>query len=253
MSTQLCINISRTSAHFAEVLRSTSSLIREATLTFSSLQGYAIKDELKTFMQQEAFLKEYDEYSLAFWGEKFTVVPFNLFDSKNYTDVFNLCFGKGNFNNDELDYTMQPHLGVTSIYEIPNWIKSFFIVKFPRIIIQHGISLQLNGMNNESNFKPNLHVHIEQDYFYMTLFKHTNLIFSNSFDYQNEDDITYHLVHVLKKMQVISEEGQINISGKNNTLDVAQLINTLNAFSELKQFKKQLAEERIIKHHLLCV
>lgn len=253
MSLQLCINISGTSAHFAEVLRSTSAVEREETLKFSSKQAFSIKEELKVFVQEKEFTKEYDEYSLAYWGQKYTIVPFNLFDSKNYAAVFKLCFGEGNYDSSALDYTMQPHLGVTSIYEMPSWVKSFFILKFPRIIVQHGISLQLNGMNNESNFRPNLHVHLEEDYFFLTLFKETNLVFSNSFEYQNENDIAYHLVHMLKKMQVTEQEGQLNISGKNHTINTTTLLETLSNFTVLHKYKKQLAEDRIIKHHLLCV
>ena len=253
MSLQLCINISGTSAHFAEVLRSTSSVVREETITFSSKKTVTIKDELNAFVKEKGLLNEYDEYSLAYWGEKYTIVPFNLFDSKTYPSVFRLCFGEGNYNKNEIDYTMQPHLGVTSIYEIPDWIKSFFIIKFPRIIIQHGISLQLNGMNNESNFRPNLHLHIEEGYFFLTLFKQTNLVFSNSFEYHNENDIVYHLVYMLKKMGVENEEGQINISGKNHTVDLNVLVENLSSFATVSKFKKQLSEDRIIIHHLQCV
>ncbi|MGB0933509.1 MAG: DUF3822 family protein [Lishizhenia sp.] len=253
MALQLCINISRTSAHFAEVLRSTTSVEREEHLTFSSEKTETIKEELNAFVKEKGFLKEYDEYSLAYWGDKYTIVPFNVFDSSNFNAVFQLCFGENNYNSNELDYTTQPHLGVTSIYEMPHWIKSFFIIKFPRIIIQHGISLQLNGMNSESNFRPNLHVHIEEGYFFLTLFKQTNLVFSNCFEFQNENDIAYHLVYMLKKMKVTEEDGQINISGKSKSLNLDTLIETLSTFTVISKFKKQISEDRVLKHHLLCV
>jgi hypothetical protein len=58
---------------------------------------------------------------------------------------------------------------------------------------------------------------------------------------------------MLKKMQVTEQEGQLNISGKNHTINTTTLLETLSNFTVLHKYKKQLAEDRIIKHHLLCV
>ena len=252
MSKQLCINITGTSAYFAEVLRSSKEIIREVTLNFKSHKDYEIKEELNVFLEQENLKQDYDEYSLAYWTNYFTIIPFNVLDSQDYSNVFELTFGN-KLNKSDIDYNLLPHLGISNVFHIPHWVKSFFIVKYPRIVLQHANSIILNGMNEGSNFKPNVLIHLDYNNFYINIFANNELKFSNSYEFQNEDDVIYHTLFVLQKMELTGDKGQVNISSFKNTEKITPLLNKFKNFLELKQFKIEENQNQIINNHLLCV
>ncbi|MDX1444991.1 DUF3822 family protein [Lishizhenia sp.] len=252
MSTQLCINITGTSAHFAEVLRSSEEVVEHYHLEFSSYVEEEIKTELLTFIHANNLRRDFDEVSLAYWSNTYTLVPFNLIDSKNYTDAFTLCFGEG-FSKNEIDYNMLPQLGISSIFHLPSWIKSFFIVKYPRIVIQHAATLFLRGMNQANSFKPTVEIEVNDQHFYLNIFVHGELKFSNAFEYNHVNDIVYHSLLVLQKLEISKENGEISLSALNAKIDLTELKETFTSIQELSKIQIEIKEHQYIKHHLLCV
>lgn len=252
MALQLCINITGTSAHFAEVLRSSEEVVARYDLQFSSFVEEEIKTELLTFIHANNLRKDFDEVSLAYWNHTYTLVPFNLIDAKNYTDAFTLCFGD-DFSKSEIDYNMLPQLGISSIYHLPTWIKSFFIVKYPRIVLQHASTLFLRGMNQANSYKPTLEIQVNENYFYLNVFVHGDLKFSNAFEYNHVNDIVYHTLLVLQKLRISKENANAILSGLNSKIDLEELKNTFTSIAELENLSLEVNPEQYIKHHLLCV
>ena len=252
MSTQLCINITGTSAHFAEVLRSTEEVVQEYHISFTSFIEEEIKTELLSFIHANDLRREFDEISLAYWSNTYTLVPFNLIDSKNYTNAFHLCFGE-NYARQEIDYNMLPQLGISSIFHMPSWVKSFFIIKYPRIVIQHASSMILRGIHQKNSYKPSIEIHLNQHFFYLNVFKGGELMFSNAFEYGNTNDVIYHTLLVLQKLGISKEKGDCNLSSINKNEDLNTLINTMQQIDELKDLSLQIEVNNVTKHHMLCV
>lgn len=142
---QLVIHISRTSVQIAEVFRSNQEIIRqfEFELLENSPEGY--KKKLQTIFDQLDLKEEYAEYSMAWATPNQTLIPMGVFNESSSEAIFNLMFG-GEIDPKTVDFNRLMELGMVSVYEIPDWVKDFFIRRFPHIIFKHEHAMTLRAL-----------------------------------------------------------------------------------------------------------
>ena len=62
-----------------------------------------------------------------------TLVPTAIFGDTNAKDVYRLCFGETN-SGMQLDFNRIPEHGLVNVFAIQEWIKSFFVIRFPELL-----------------------------------------------------------------------------------------------------------------------
>lgn len=246
----LSIELSENSVEFS-VLSTRKELISCKTLVFTSAD---FKKELSDFYSLNSFLlDDYSDITLAWSTVNSTLIPSSVFQESKPKELFALCFGDK--LNDDIDYNRISELGLINLYAIPSWLKSFFIIKHPRIIIQHEGSHLLRASMNENAFKPKVSLAIHEDHFLLYLSKHNELEFYSYFEYQQVEDIVYHMIFTLQQKEFNGQKGNIEVfSNKNVDSNLLKnLIEHLGKIKDITGYTTQVVKNYTAKSQLLCV
>lgn len=212
------------------------------------------RSRLQSFYDAQQFLKDdFNEITLSWFTPKTTIIPNNIFTESTPAEMFTLCFGN-TVDEHEIDYNRISEQSVINLYHIPNWIKSFFVIRYPRIIIQHeGSHLIRKAM--QKGFKLKVYLILHENHFQMAIVKHNKLEYYSSFDYQSYEDVLYHLVFVLQQKELTNESGEIVlINGAGSSQKVmSDITENIKRIKDLSEYKVDTPEQFIAKSQLLCV
>ena len=254
MGKHLAIELSDLGAIFS--LMQDGKVRDQHQLIFKSAQVASIREELSDFLASKEQLKgtSFDEITLAWSNERSTLVPSGIFSESNPKAMFSLCFGSKQAEC-EVDYNRISELSAVNIYEVPLWIKSFFVIRFPRIMIQHAGSHLVRKVLDENTFKLKATIFLQQDYFLMTLVRHNNLEFYSFFDAHSAEDIVYHLMFALQQKELTNEKGSVElIQGIGVATELVEDIRqALGKIQDLKKMHVALIQDYLPKAQLLCV
>ena len=165
MKKHLAITISRQGASF--VYLRDSHLEQQQSVIFHGFNAELVKDILSKTIAESPFLSEdFDEVTLAWNSNKSTLVPNAIFAESDAQSIFQLCFGD-QINKSDIDYNRIWEAGVVNVFEIPTWIKSYFVIKFPRIILQHIGTHALRSSLDNNAFYLKATLIINEGYFYL--------------------------------------------------------------------------------------
>ncbi len=235
--THLLFVLSEHSMHAAEM--SDQSVTELGSIVFQGRKDFQYKEQIQAFLAEHRLTeKEYDEYSLSWFNPLSTLVPMNVFGASSAKEVFQACFTKEMISND-VDYNRISELSVVNVFEIPLWVKSFFVIRYPRIVIQHEGTHFLRGIFSNSTFKTGAHIVLHAQHFMLIVVKHNQLLFYNTFESANEDDVLYYLSFSLQQQALTGDAGQLYIyetsdspaGMKNKLSDKVKLLKDLKAFS----------------------
>lgn len=213
------------------------------------------KDSIESHISSTSQLNnDFDEVTLSWSFKRSTLVPNAIFADSSAKAIYELCYGKDSSEHD-IDYNRISELSVINVYEIPVWIKRFFVIKFPRIVIQHEGSHVIRKSLNSEAFKLKTTAILYKNYFQLTIVKHNNLEFYSCFDYQNHEDIIYHLMFALQQKEMTNETGTMEfILGPNIEKEILSKLKTdLERVQDLKKLKFAQPDHYIAKSQLLCV
>src|SRR5690554_7703273 len=93
---------------------------------------------------------DYEEYTMAWGTQKQTLVPLSVFNESSARSIFQLMFGEGTDEN-MIDFNRLMELSMVSVFEIPDWVKSFFIIRFPQIVFKHEHAMTLDRKSTRLN------------------------------------------------------------------------------------------------------
>lgn len=252
MGSQLAIQIAIDGVK-CEILKDGSVSSYKSELSFNSSKDDLIKEQLSNeFGTNSIFQNDFDEISLSWSSNKTTLVPNAIFSESNPQAIFKLCYGD---NESDVDYNRISELSLVNVYEIPEWIKRFFVIKFPRINIQHEGSVVLRKVLHENAFKLKCTIVVYKNHFQLIISKHNELVFYSNFDFQTSEDVIYHVMFVLQQKELITESGSIELIdglGVHNEVIPSAVIG-FKRVSDLKSFSIITPENFISKAHLLCV
>lgn len=252
-SKQLTIHISRTSVHVAEVLRSSQEIVKSKSMLFKEMNALAYKSQLTRFFDENKFEENYEEYTLAWCTPKQALMPMLVYNDTNPTDVLNLLFG----DTVELansDFNRLAELNMVCVYEIPDWVKSFFVMKYPHIVYKHEHAMTLRAIFQGSTYKLKTVITLSDEYMNISILSKNELQFSNAFEYQNAEDILYHLLFVLEQKNLKEETGKIQFYYQNETTEevAIEVVKLLNNHG-LVEKHRIIESENSAKLQLLCV
>lgn len=253
MKKHLAITISRHGVSFVSLHE--AGIVGEQFIIFHGFNPDSVKESLNEAFRNTAFLSDdFDEITLAWNTKQSTLVPNSIFAESDAVSIFQLCFGDS-IDKNEIDYNRISEAGVVNVFEIPLWIKSYFVIKFPRIILQHLGTHALRNSLDSNAFKMKATLILNEGFFYLSMIKHNQLQFYSFFDNQSSEDVIYHLVFALQQKEMIDEKGTIELvpgSGQSDE-QLSEIKAGLEKIKDLSGFNINLATDFIPKAQQLCV
>lgn len=217
----------------------------------SSLRKSSIEEQCKALTLLN---DDFDEITLSWSNKNSTLIPNFVLNDSDPKSIFSLCFG-AETEDFSVDYNRISELGVINIYEIPNWIKSYFVIRFPKVIIQHTGSHTVRKAMNDNAFYLKANIVLFDGYFLLSLVKHNKLEFYSFFDYLKAEDVIYHLTFALQQKELIDEKGLIELAqGIESEKSIIEKIQALKErIGELNKMEVAHSEDFTAKSQLLCV
>lgn len=224
-------------------------------ITFSDKKDYRYKEQIDAFFMDKGIKDlHFEECIVSWFSPKTTLVPANVFNESSPEILFRLCFGDS-VPSSHIDYNRLPEHQIVSIYEIPLWVKSYFVLRYPRSIIQHESTHLVRGLLNGNAFKPFTALTIHEQHITCAIVKHNKLQFFSNFDYKESTDIVYHLLFVLQQKELTKEKGTILLSrssGANPTV-LTDLQDLISKVGDFQSHVVETNESLITSYQLLCV
>jgi len=253
MKSQLTIEVADQHIQFTSFKN--NSIQQQITTQINWSDETIFKEELSDCFEKNSFLSnDFDEISLSYASKESSLVPNSIFADSSPSAIYKLCFNDVTEKN-SVDFNRISELSIVNIYAIPNLIKRFFVIKFPRIIIQHEGTHGLRKILNSNTFHLKVSLLFHEDYFCMTIVKHSNLEFYSFFDYQNDDDIIYHVLFALQQKELVNEKGNLElilgIHSKSTSFE--ELKKNFKRIKELSQLEVNEKNNFIAQSQLLCV
>lgn len=208
------------------------------------------KDELKPLLENEWLKHDFGTYSLTAGTNRNTLIPVDLFNHSKALDIFRLNYPEP-FEN--LDYNRMPDLGIVNIYEIPLWIKSVFVIRFPRIKLVHRSTVLLKGVFDQPTYSPKIHLFIENEQFYMFITEKSKLTYFNRFDYKEFADLVYYVLFVIEQKELDTSKFETHLYGiPTNWEEKEKLASFLTTPVKISA-RDEKGKDFLLAKQLLCV
>ena len=235
-------------------LKSNNVTDTKGVVTFLSDNEKDQKEQIATLLN-ELNLGSYDFYSLAWISSQTVFVPSTVHKASDLSTIFSTCFNKeATLSN--LDYNSIGEIGVVNVFEIPLWVKSFFVIKYPRIIIQHAFSNILRQSIEKSKLGLELTVVLYKNYFLLEVIHDSKFLFANTFEYTNCDDLLYFVAFTLQQSAIPLLKGKLYFHTSQEAIDI-KFAEFSEKWLKIESFKEiQCLEQKVPslpKFHLSCV
>ena len=223
--------------------------------TFTDKKDYKYKEQLDTFFEQ-AGLKgvDFDECIVSWFSPRTTLIPANVFAESKPDALFGLCFGD-KVNSGNIDYNRIPDLQLVNIYEIPLWVKSYFVLRYPKCIIQHEGSHNIRGHFNEASFTFKSLLTIRSNHALCLVSNQHKLHYYSVFEYKEAADLLYNFMFMMQQKEFIHQKGSLHINlgaGAHQTL-ADELQSGINRIQELNNLSVATTTNFITNSQTLCV
>jgi len=208
------------------------------------------KAELVKCIEDDFFKFEFKSVSLTVSTNRHTLVPTSIFGDSDAKSIFGLNH-QPPFDN--IDYNRIPELGIVSIYEIPLWIRSVFVMKIPRIKIVHTSIALLKGLFNQPVFSPKLSIYWQNDSFYLAITSKGKLQYFNLFQSNQIPDLVYNVLFVLEQKELAIKDMAINLLGVPADWDKQKELSKLLNQTVKVDALTEKSDQFILASQLLCV
>lgn len=221
---------------------------------FSEKQDFRYKEQLDGFFEESGLKSQvHDEYTVSWNSEKTTLVPGNVFGETDAESVFRLCFGAKTASQD-IDYNRIPEAGLINVFEVPYWVKSYFVLRHPRSVIQHESTMVLRNLMQNPAYRLKILLIPYENHFMLTIVKDGKMQFYSVFDYQQAEDILYHFMFTLQQKECLQEGDLIWVNGIGADPSLQEKFQEqMKRVHDLQKINLTVDEAYILNSHKLCV
>ena len=206
------------------VLKSINFFLKRPRLLFMKVRELMIQDELLNL--------KYKSVDIIYSSENFTLVP-QVFYQPGSAEKF---YG---FNHEIekgycIDKTFFSKGESWCIYTIPENLKEFLALKFPKAGIRHNLlPLVERALKENRNFPERNQVHLNffRSYFELVVLSGTKLLMSNQFSYSSESDVIYYVLYVFDQIKLAPDTTELLLHG--------QLLQTDPLYQTFKKYIKK--------------
>ena len=253
MKSQLAIEISEYAVRFARLMDSEVQSVD--VFFFKDKTDIRYKEQLDDIVKEKGYRdEEFDEYSLSWCTSVSSLLPNNVYGEVSEESVINLGF-KSDISHDSIDHNRIPELSVVNVFSIPMWVKSFFVIRFPRIVMQHEGSHLLHGLLSANAFSLQVVVVLHETTFNVTVTNENELRFYSYFEYENEEDVIYHLMYTLQQNNLLNRKGKLLMCAGVGADDqkLISLKLKMDKMKDLNQLKNKINSHLLLNFQSLCV
>lgn len=177
--------------------------------------------QLKKIIKSDAFLnKSYKSVGFMFVSSKSVLVPDEVFDKNHLSEYLKFVHPLNQY--EELHYNHVKSLNTFNVFSIPSHLTTLLVNQFPQIEFFHQSSLMLSSLSKLSLVNKNLFsIHVNSTFAYISIFKEKVLHYHNPIKYQTDTDLLYHILNLMKQMQINPKHIPVFMSGfveKNDNL-----------------------------------
>jgi len=189
------------------VLKFTNFFLKRPRLLFMKVRELMIQDELLNL--------KYKSVDIVYSPENFTLVP-QVFYQPGSAEKF---YG---FNHEmekgyNIDKTFLPKAEAWCIYTIPENLREFLTLKFPKAGVRHNLlPLVERALKENKNFPERNQVHLNffRSYFELVVLSGTKLLMSNQFNYSGESDVIYYVLYVFDQLKLAPDTTELLLHGQ---------------------------------------
>jgi Protein of unknown function (DUF3822) len=167
-----------------------------------------------TFLQDEILKLDFASVRLAVNNSKHTLIPSNLFDENEKTayleNMMNLL-PTDKVGTDDISF-----VDAKNVYAVNQEIESLILESFKNIKLFHNSTAFIQGANLLSENQDGFHMYINvlNRKLNILLFEKKNLMFNNSFSFQNVRDFVYYVMLVLDQFKINPETVPVFLCGQ---------------------------------------
>lgn len=248
---QLILEITQQSIAAFQLAGSEIQLLEKAACVKKTDAGY--KEVLSQVMEKVGNLDRFDHFSCSYFGQEFCLVPNSLFAASDPETLLQYSVHK-TISKSDVDYNRLPEWSSVIVYQLPMWVKSVLILKAPRIVIQHELTHVLRYLTTGSLIPLRSHLVLHEEQFSLIVRKDGNIVHASIQEYQNEDDIVYHLAMVFTQLQ-INGKNELFIHGTGDVVESTQqkLETQLKRIQLFESVKINIQPSNHLQFQSLCV
>lgn len=170
----------------------------------------------KAFSEHNALISQYEDVSVLHQNNLNTWVPKSFFIEEqigSYLQYNNKVFTSDYFAFDALDTHELVNVYIPYIN-----INNFLIDQFKEFDYQHYNSILVRELIKFQEFKneTKVFIHFDSNYFSLVVLNGTKLIFNNTFEYFNENDVLYYILFTAEQLGLDPDQFELNVLGLMN-------------------------------------
>lgn len=188
------------------VLKHTNFFIKRSRLLFMKVKEILSEDEHLNL--------RYKSVEILYSSENFTLVPQPFFQH-GAADKF---FG---FNHEvekgyTVDKTLMSKAEAWCVFNMPENLKEFLALKFPKAVIRHNFyPLVERALKENKNFPDRRQVHLNffRSSFELIVLSGTRLQLCNQFSYTGENDVVFYVLYVFEQLKLSPDTTELVFHG----------------------------------------
>jgi Protein of unknown function (DUF3822) len=225
------------------------NLLEEMTFVNKTDHGY--RETLTELTPKISALGELESISCSYVSPYFTLVPTSLFSASKPDYLLGFSVQK-TINKQNVEYNRLQEWNTVLVYEMPMWIKSVLVPKFPRIVIQHELSHSLRYLNSGSLALPKMMIALNEAHFSIATRSGGEIVHCGFQEFQNEDDLLYHVLMCVEKINALGTIEFVLSYGNHQQL-AEKFVEKAKRMEQLSKQKFTLSPFQHIENQLLCV
>jgi hypothetical protein len=230
-----------------------TSLLALESLTCPNKTDFGYKE---TFLQLIDALPSdvaYENFSCSYASTNFTLVPSPLFATNKLDKLLQFTqselIPKG-----ETDYNRLLEWNAVAVYQLPLWIKSVLIVKYPRIVIQHELTHVLRGLQGGAINSTKIEIVLQEAIFLIVIRKGGAIVHATAHVYQAIEDVLFQTLTCIQKL-AISDKTVLTLStSQEDTIAIAnQFVALASKLPPFNLVTFDVSPYKHIQYQTLCV
>lgn len=188
------------------VLKSHNFFLKRPRLLFSNVRDFVDQDEYLNL--------KFKSVEIIYSSEDFTLVP-QAFFHNSVSDKF-FGFNHAAEKGYSIEKTLLTKAEAWCIFAIPDNLKEFLNLKYPKANIRHNLfSLIEKALKENKNFPERKQVHINffRTYFELVVLSGSKLLLCNQFNYSCENDVIYYVLYVFDQLKLAPDSSELILHG----------------------------------------
>ncbi len=170
-------------------------------------------ERLEQIMKEDEFLRlSYSGVSVLYLTQKSTLIPHSFFDESKIRNYFE--FNHVLEDLDEIHYNYIAEIDAYTIFAIPNYLANIIYNAHRNSKYYHQATPFIKSVISGLSEPSGVHINLNSHFFDIVVKDQSMLSLYNTFHYQNDTDLLYFVLYVLKQLKVELSATFTTLSGE---------------------------------------